>query len=422
MALGIIRLETTRTRAIAVVCLVLTLITGLCYAKWCFATEISRRTAEKDVVDLAITLGPSDPQTHFAAAVIYDKTFEPEDQRRSIAEFERTVGLSPNNYLSWLALAHARDRRGDITGADRAYSKATELAPNYADVKWAYGNFMVRSGRQDEGFALIRQAAAASPGLMANALTTALVFFDGDTAKVRDLLGSTSLVNMGLAKNAAGKKDLILAYSSWNLIPPEERRSEFREDGRTLSGQLALAKQFRLSAMVANDVAENGDLTAQTGEITNGSFEKLDQTNTNIFDWQIGAGAGQQIGLNNERKTDGEYSLYMVFNTMRTDEFRQVSQTVAVEPGTTYSLSGSYRSELKGSVAWEIADASDGKSLARVPTSGRSREWARFQVNFSVPAASDGVVIRLVRDGCISAVCPISGKLWFDGLTLSKQN
>ncbi|MEP6944323.1 MAG: hypothetical protein ABJA02_00280 [Acidobacteriota bacterium] len=422
MALGIIRLASVSARAVASACFVFALIVTLLFAKWCFANALSTHTAERDAAELALALGPDDPQTHYAVAVIDEKTFDPADQELSIAEFEKAAALSPYNFLSWLALAHARDRQGDVAGADRAYSRAAELAPNYSEVKWAYGNFMVRTGREEQGFSLISQAAASSPTLMPNAVTTALSFFDGDVVKVRDLLGNTGLVNICVAKNAAGKKDFVSAYSSWSLISVDERRLDFHDDGIALSDQLAQARQFRMAAMVVNDVASDTAEHVRVGEITNGSFEKLDQTNKNIFDWQIGSGAGQQIGLNTERRTEGEFSLYMVFNTMRADEFRSISQTVAVEPGSTYTLSGSYRSELKGGVAWEVADAADSKMLAKTSISGTSQDWARFEVHFSVPAASDGILLRLVRDGCSSAVCPISGKLWFDGLTLTRQN
>ena len=40
---------------------------------------------------------------------------------------------------------------------------------------------------------------------------------------------------------------------------------------------------------------------------------------------------------------------------------------------------------------------------------------------FTPPAGSDGVIVRLVRDGCSSPVCPASGRVWFDDLSISRR-
>ena len=98
----------------------------------------------------------NDPKAHLLAGVFYEKTFDVSDLDRSLAEYERAAALDPADYNLWLAVAEARDRIGDADGAGTAFSKALELAPNYADVQWAYGNFLLRQGRGDEAFPLDR--------------------------------------------------------------------------------------------------------------------------------------------------------------------------------------------------------------------------------------------------------------------------
>src|SRR5215813_2780290 len=68
-------------------------------AKWAFANMISSRADRTEIADIAVSLAPDDPQTHYAAAVLYDKTFLPQDQSRSLSEYERAVSLAPHNYL-----------------------------------------------------------------------------------------------------------------------------------------------------------------------------------------------------------------------------------------------------------------------------------------------------------------------------------
>lgn len=421
MSLKIVKLETTFARSFLIAGGFICLAASFFFAKWNFANAVSMRADSKEVADLAIQLAPGDPQTHYAVAVVYDKTFEAAHLTRSLDEYEKSTTLSPNNYILWLALGKARELNGDSTGAENALRKALELAPNYAAVQWAYGNFLIRSGRLDEGLALMSIAAAAKPEYMNNAVATAMVLLDGDTAKVRGMLGSTSAVNAALAAFELGGKHYDEAEAAWNLIPTDEKRAKFRDAGNTISAQLAGAKQFRLAVRAATDLWD-GEGPAM-GRVLNGGFETaIKLKDARLFDWQIGSGAEPQIGLNEEQKHNGGYSLFMKFNAMQAADFRQFSQTVAVDPGKPYSLEGFYRAELKGSVAWEIADANDGKSLARSNAILSATDWTNFRVNFTVPAGSDGVIIRLVRDGCTSSICPISGKAWFDDLSLTGQS
>ena len=366
------------------------------FAKWSFANAVSMRVDSKEVADLAIQLAPDDPQTHYAAALVYDKTFDAADLTRSLDEYELLTALSPNNYLLWLDLGKARERNGDLAGAENALRKALELAPNYAVVQWAYGNTLLRAGRLDEGFSQIRIAAAAKPEFMNAAVVTAMMLLDGDAAKARDVLGSTPAVKAALATFQMHGGHHDEAAAAWDAIPSNVKRTEFREAGEALSAQLAAARKFRLASRVAGEVWDGDGPTV--GRIFNGGFETaIKLKDARLFDWQIGIGEEPQIGLSEEQKHGGGYSLFMKFNTMQAAEFRQFAQTVAVEPGKPYSLEGFYRAELKGAVVWEIVDTNDGKSLARSASILSSADWTGFRVDFNVPANSDGVIIRLVR-------------------------
>lgn len=421
MALGTINTESVWARAVLFACLVGSFVATGFFVKWCFANAVSTRTDDKEVADIAVGLAPDDPQTHFAVAVMLEKTFDAGNIERSLAEYERAAELSPNNYLAWLELGKARDRSGDIDGAKAAFDRALMLAPAYSDVQWAYGNFLVRAGRTDEGFTLIRNAALAKPTLMPAAVTVADAIFDGNAARIRGLLGNDASVSLALAKMALGRKDYASAYAAWEQIPSDERRSELADVGRELANGFAAAKQFVAAANVTRDIAPDPTNAPQVGVITNGGFETLNLNSTELFDWRIGANAGQQIGLSADRKVSGTYCLHMIFNTTRAEEFREVSQTVAVESGGRYTLSGSYQADIKGGLVWEIADASDGKVIARTAALASTAGWMAFQSNFAVPPTSSGVIIRLVRDGCTVSYCPIAGNIWFDDMRLTKE-
>ncbi len=422
MALGLIRIEGRLARGLLFTGLVVSVGIAGTFAKWCFANAVSPRSASKEVAELTTLLAPNDPQTHFSAAVLYEKTFLPEDIERSLQEYEAAASLSPNNYLAWIELGKARGRNGDITGAESAFLRTLELAPNYADVHWAYGNLLLRAGRTDEGFEQIRIAVAGNPELTSSAATTAMALFDGRSESARQALGNSGAVNAALTMFALGRKQTDEAVADWNQIPADEKRKKFSDTGRTLSTRLAEAGQFRSAVAVARDVWDEPDAGPSVGRLLNGDFESpVRLKNARTFDWQIAAGAEPQIAVTDTQKHGGSLSLYMIFSALEAADFRQISQTVAVEPGAAYTFEVYYRSELKGAVAWEIVGAADGKVLGRTGPIQSVPEWAAAKIFFTVPPSADGVTVRLVRDGCVSSVCPISGKAWFDDLALTKR-
>ena len=370
---------------------------------------------------MAIGLAPDDPQTHFAAAVIYQKTFDEKDVRRSIAEYEEVAALSPNNYLCWLELGRVRERVGDTAGADLAFNRALLLAPNYAEVRWAFGNALLRAGRTVEAFEHIKMAADANPILGNPAVVTAMTAFDGDAEKVREAIGNSARTNAAIATYFAGQKRFPEADAAWQRIPPHERATGFKDAGTALVNIFLPAKQFRSASLVFGDVS---GVRTQFETVSDGGFETaVKSKEASVFEWQIASGAEPQIALSTAQKHSGNNSLMIVFNTMQAADFRAVSQTVAVAPATNYEFELFYRSELKtsGTMRWEIADASDGKLLAKTEPIAANSDWMALKAQFSVPGTSDGIVIHLVRTDCPASICPINGRVWFDDVLIRRQ-
>ena len=161
---------------------ILAAVGGLCifaswsFTKWGMASSAAVRAEDADVAEFVTGLAPDDPQTHYSAAVLLEKSFERGDVQKSLNELETATGLAPENYLFWLDLGRARERSGDTEGAERALRRALDLAPNYARVQWALGNALLRQGRVDEAFAEIQKAVAGDPESFANPVPPLPVF------------------------------------------------------------------------------------------------------------------------------------------------------------------------------------------------------------------------------------------------------
>ena len=144
--------------------------------------------------------------------------------------------------------------------------------------------------------------------------------------------------------------------------------------------------------------------------------------NAGVFEWQIADGTQPQIGLDNQNRRGGERSLLLIFNSTDGKTFRTVSQTVTVAPEKTYRFSAFCKAELKTSAGlkWEIADAADGKILGSTAAiAGNADDWTNLGINFTTGKTTEAVIIRLTRENCPSAICPISGKIRFDDFSLT---
>lgn len=422
-----VKLETSAWRIILPVAALVCLTGTFFFAKWAFANTIalqavsqSERVNPQEMVEFAINLASSDPQTHYALAVLYDKSFVPDDRLKSLAEYEQATSLAPNDFRLWLALGKARERSGDAAGAENALRKTVSLAPNYSQVRWTLGNILLRQGKTVEAFAEIRQAAENDVTYATPAVSAAWQTFDGDVSQVKQNLGDSSQAKAALAVFAAKQKRFDEAFEIWNSLPDAEKKIVFKQSSDELFNLLLEAKKYRTALQIQKQINETANFSV--GKISNGNFESNEKTaQKSIFEWQIADGAQPQIGVDNQQKHGGNNSFGFVFNSPTGKDFREFSQTVAVESGQKYIFETFYKTELKTSATlrWEITDAVGGKVLAATDAVSANADWTNLKTEFTAPSNSEAVIIRLVREQCKSAVCPISGRVWFDDFNLT---
>jgi tetratricopeptide (TPR) repeat protein len=406
----------TRARRILFVAAVFALvITNIFIGKWAFGNMISTRAEQTDLADLSVELAPSDPQTHYAAAVVYDKTFLASDEQRSLSEYETATALSPHNYLLWLEYGKALGRSGDEARAETALRRAKDLAPNYAAVGWALGNLLVRTGKEDEGFTEIKRAVEGDSTFAAPAVSFAYQYFGGDVSSIRNVTGTSAEANASLALALAKDKRYADAADVWRSIVNAAQSDVIANASQTLLGQLIAAKKYRLALDVSS-----GPATPE--QINDGGFEDaIKLENAGPFEWQITPGSQPQPLQSTSQAHGGQRALVLRFSSNDGSGLRQLSQTVAVEPAAKYRFTGFYRSDVQSDshAVWQIV-AGNNVILAEVPVSTVAANWTQFSASFAVPAESDGIEIRLIVKGCSSAICPIQGSLWLDDLSIAR--
>ncbi|MEZ5428951.1 MAG: tetratricopeptide repeat protein [Pyrinomonadaceae bacterium] len=423
MAAKTIKIESPVHRILLAAALCVCLTATFFFAKWCFGNSISTRADYKEVADVAVSLAPGDPQTHYALAVLSEDTFLPEDLARSLAEYEKATALAPDDFRVWLALGRAREKNGDRAGARTALEKALSLAPNYAQVHWTLGNVLLRQGQTEEAYAHIRRAAESDRSYLEPAVSTAWQIFDGDMAEIRKYLGGGTELSFTLATFLAKQKRFDESLEIWKTLPAEDRKTVFRETGRILADEMIAAKKYRDSLEVHNQIAGTDAEIVKVGQIFNPGFEAdVNPDKPGFFEWKLGEGIKPQIGFDDSQRHGGNRSLVILFNSTDGQSFRSLSQTVVVEGGQRYRFSAFFKSALKTSATlkWEIVETSDGHLLASTEAVPDEADWTELETDFTAPESTQAVTIRLAREKCGRGICPISGRVWFDDFSLSQ--
>lgn len=386
--------------------------------KWGLGNMVSTRADRIDIADVAVGFAPADPQTHYAAAVLYDQTFIAADQQRSLNEYEQAVALSPNNYILWLEYGKALERNGDAARAETALQRALDLAPNYSAVQWALGNLLVRNGKTVAGFEQIQKAVEGNPDFAGSAAAFAYQFFDGDLDRTRSVAGSSPRANAALALLLARQKRFNEAAAIWQTVGQPSNDDSIVSAGTSLVSEFIAAKKFALAQKVGSALDPSSASTPE--KIRDGGFEEaIKLEGATPFEWRIEPGIQPQVLQSTSQPHGGARSLVLRYSSNDGSGVRTISQTVVVRPNIKYALIGFYHSDLKPEVklVWQIADAASAAVIAEIPLQPEGG-WTQFSGNLQSPGDTDAITLRLTVKSCGSPLCPINGSVWLDDVEL----
>lgn len=369
--------------------------------------------------DAALELTPSDPEAHLIRGALLKA-----DNRlgEAIREYEKAAMLRPRDYVLWLELGLARDEAQDQAGAINAFQEAVALAPYYADPRWQLGNVLLRAGRVDEAFALMRRAAQSNHALMPQLIDLAWNIYNGDVASVEQAVQpQASTTRLALARFAAkhGK-----AGDAARIFRTIENVSE--EDRRALLTELLAAKEFKVAYEVWSTEAGKARSHSDSG-FTDGGFEEQINFDEPGFGWQIARNLQTvRASLDQAQPHSGSGSLRLDWSGDASPTTQIISQTVPVEPNARYRLRFAVRTEdlVTGGlpvVAILDASAKDSTQLAQSdPFPPKTAPWQEWSVEFETGKETQAVLVILRRQSCTGNPCPIFGRVWLDDFSLQK--
>ena len=331
-----------------------------------------------------MALSPSDPEAHRTRATVFTRLKNPAEAATSL---EAATRLRPRQDNLWLELGNAREELGDTAGALVALDQAARWAPYYGHTHWQRGNLLLRMGRSDEAFAELRTAASADQRYFPNLI---------------DLAWRVSGRNLELAETLIGTHN-------------HEQRSAF-------ISYLFSAKAFREAfEMWAHS------MSLQTPALFNGGFEDQLILNEPGFGGWVSSTerSKNRLAIDVAEKFAGARSLQIDLQGDWIPGTPLLSQTVIVEPSTRYRIYFSVKSKdlvTGGPPLFTVNDASTNEALGKSQNfpSGTS-DWTQLSFEFTTPATSEAAVIRLQRNNCEPAPCPIFGVLWLDEISIESR-
>ena len=423
----LVRLDAAWRRLLLLVPLAAALGGAFFVARWCVGNTVAGYPPDAETVRSAARLAPDDPQVHYTLAVFARRGFTAAEFDEALGHYERAVALAPNDYRLWQELGRARGQAGDAEGGERALRRAVALAPHYAMPRWYLGNLLLRSGRVDEAFAELRGAAELHPELRQQVFALAGQVFGADTRRIGEVAGTDAAMRGQLVEYFVRQKRGDDALQIWSAMSEEERRGQAQAGGVLMRWLLDTGRAHAALEVFRGFAPEEGRAAA-VGRVTDGGFEgEVGPAGANPFAWAVAQTPQVQAALDTRQPHGGARSLRLNLSARGAVGYNGVSQLVAVEPGARYRLEFFVRAEeLKsaGTLLTEVLDASTAEPrrvvASSAPVPAGTHDWRAVTVDFTTPAGTQSVVVRLNRAPCPDDVCPIFGRIWYDDFSLQR--
>ena len=424
--------QKTATRVVLLVLLLIALLWSFFAIRWYLGNTLAEyfNVSENsiDLAQFASSIAPNDPLPHWRLGQVYQQKLPLDQIGETIAEYQKAIALSPNDYRFWLALGTAQEQAGNTAESENALRRAVALAPAYSYPHWYLGNLLLRSNRYDEAFSELRIASEADNELRPQLFNFVSAVYGRDLESIKTALGKDLAVRAQFSLYLINQKSFDDGLALWSSIDPDSKQAN-RSTGDEIVNALIAVSRFHNALTVHNDLAPTEAHRAEIGKILDGGFEESMGNSANtVFGWHVGPVSQMQVGIDPAKSHSGRRSLRLLFQVKTKLEDMSVSQQVAVLPDTEYDFEcfvSTEKLESGSTPLIQILDASNQTVLGTSsPVATGTNDWSRIALTFKTKSKSEGVVIRVVRHPCEGDVpiCPIYGVMWYDDFSLKKRN
>ncbi len=389
-----------------------------------FLAERAAASDAPDALQRALALEPSNARYWHQQGLFFQFDFDQGDIEKSIASLKRATELNPHDATFWLDLAAAYEAAGHAESAREAFLRARVVYPISAEVRWKYGNFLVRQGELAAAFAEIRQAVETDPRLARMAVVLCWRA-TGDAERLLAEAIPPRLDTLLAALNLfLGERETEAALAAWQRLLALGQVVPLRQalplvEALMRTGRVAQAHQVWVQALAASGEDPEGE--GQHTLVWNGGFER--ELVNGGFGWRSLPAPGTQVEADAGVYRSAPRSLRITFDGTTNVAFRHLAQDVAVEPGRRYRFQGFLRTEgisTDSGVRFWISDPRDNRQLDILTHNiVGTQPWSLEEAEFTAGPETTLVRIALRRDPSRKLDNKLRGQVWIDDVSLA---
>jgi hypothetical protein len=336
----------------------------------------------------------------------------------AIPWLEAATALNPHSAKYWLDLAIARQSIGNTASERPALERALAADPRTPDVAWQAANLYLAQGSLDDAMREFRVVMENDPSLAPQAISLSWKMHPD----IESLLSGVIPPNVydSFLGFLISRNETPAAAKVWDKIfstrQPIERPNLFsymrhliahQEVGQatTVWQQAATLSGLAAYQPSSENLLINGDFSM---EVLNGGFDWLHQ---NTF--------GVALALDPNEAHSSSRSLRITFDGPGISD-AGIRQLVPVEANTSYEFSGFYKAQDMdgaGGPKFAIQDLYRETEFYMSDDLRDSDFWRKADGTFTTGPDTHLLVLRIAR---VPAGSPIRGKLWIDGLQLTR--
>jgi tetratricopeptide (TPR) repeat protein len=393
-------------------------------------------------MDAAVQFAPRVASLHYQRGQAYFSFASGEGTetrlKEAISAFRTAAGLSPENYRIWLALGQALERAGQIQEAKKAFAQA----------HWALANHLLRNNETEAAFAEFKRALAIRPTELPLLFDYAWNMFNGDVPTIIRALDPSIYAKAqfaGLLMERGKVTEGIAMWRDLNSSAPALARSNARAFIHSLLAKQQFGMAYEIWQAAAQvKRADEAALTAEarqeeanwytvhkadTGSfLSNGDFESDLRTGTvaPFLIWRLTPTKGLIISRNNQKHKSGSFSLQLSFDMGGNVGFPIIEQLLPIKPSTNYRLSFAAQTENLQTLSAPLIEVYDPADINRLRATTKplplgTNAWQEYTIDFTTAAATEAVMVRVLRPACGDPICPILGRVWLDNFKLEQK-
>jgi tetratricopeptide (TPR) repeat protein len=338
--------------------------------------------------------------------------------------YEKAVATDPRSSRDWMELASAYEQAADNDAARRAFDEAVSLYPLSAEVKWNYGNFLLRQGDTAAGFTQLGRATSIQADLTPLALSRCWESDPGVDLILSEIVPHTVDSYADAMDFFASIHDVNAGLQSWNrllaLKQPFPLKVTFDLITEMIHQQRAAEAQ-QLWRQAYDALGLRYDNPADGSVVWNGGFEH--DVASGGMDWNEYEATGVTIEPVTSIVHSGKRSLRVAFGGSSNIDFNHVLQYVPVVPSCTYHFRAFMRTEVittDSGVRFYVADTSgNGAVRLLTPNTIGTHDWTAVEGDLTTGPDSHVVLIQLRRIPSRLFENKIEGAVWIDDVSLT---